>query len=38
MSVMRNAIRLIAVNVVVLAVLAELASLGWYYLSHGMLY
>ncbi len=35
---MRNAIRLIVINVVVLAVLAELASLGWYFFLHGTLY
>ena len=38
MTVVRNAIRLIAINAVVLAVLAELASLGWYFFLHGTLY
>lgn len=35
---MRGAVRLFAINVVVLAVLAELASLLWFFKNHGELY
>ena len=35
---MRTGFRLIAINIVVLAVLAELAALAWHFVTHGELY